>query len=98
MNTRLSNKNHAYRRYQLNKHDSDKSEYERLRRETKKLIKQSKKHLEMHIASKIKSNPKEFYSYVSQKKVITSRVGTLRLDNGEHVGNDADMAEIRTPF
>ncbi len=34
----------------------------------KKLIKQSKKNLELHIACEIKLNPKEFYSYVRQKK------------------------------
>ena len=94
----LSNKNRAYRKYQLTRHESDKIEYERLRRTTKKLIKQSKKNLEVHIASKIKSNPKEFYSYVRQKKVITSNIGPLRLDNGEHVSNEIDMAEILNEY
>ena len=94
----LSNKNRAYRRYQLTQNENDKREYDRLRRETKKLIKQSKKQLELHIASKIKSNPKEFYSYVRHKKVITSQIGPLRLDNGVHVGNDVDMAELLNEY
>ena len=96
--TGLSNKNRAYRKYQLTRDDNDKTEYERLRRTTKKFIKQSKKNLEMHIASKIKSNPKEFYSYVRQKKVITSNIGPLRLDNGEHVSNEKDVAEILNEY
>ncbi len=62
--------------------------------EKKKLIKQSKKNLEVYIASKTKSNPKEFYSCVRQKKVITSNISPLRLDNGEHVSNEVDMAGI----
>ena len=52
----------------------------------------------MHIASKIKSNPKEFYSYVRQKKVTTSNIGPLRLDNGEHVSNERDVAEILNEY
>ncbi len=52
----------------------------------------------MHIANKIKPNLKELYSYVRQKKVITSSIGPLRLNNGEHVGNDVDMAEILNEY
>ena len=94
----LSNKKRAYSKYQITQNENDKTEYERLRRSTKKLIKQSKKNLEVHIASKIKSNPKEFYSYVRQRKVITSNVGPLLNDNGEHVSNDVDMAEILNEY
>ncbi len=55
-------------KYQLTQYESDKSEYERLQSATKKLIKQSKKNLEVHIGREVKLNPKEFYSYVRQKK------------------------------
>ncbi len=58
------------------------------RRTTKKLIKQSKKNLEVHIDGKIKLSPKEFYSYVGHKKIITSNIGPLRLGTGEHVSNE----------
>ena len=58
----------------------------------------SKKSVELNIANKIKSNPKEFYGYVRRKKVITSNIGPLPLDNGEHVNNEVDMAETLNEY
>ena len=91
---RLSQKNRAHRKYKQTQTETDKITYERLRRDTKKLIRQSKKDLETHIATSIKSNPKEFYSYVRKKKVITSNIGPLQHENGDYVDKDDEMAEM----
>ena len=96
--SRLSQKKRAYRKYSLTQNENDKIEYERLRREAKKLIRQSKKNLELYIASISKTNPKEFYSYVRKKKVITSSVGPLHLDNGNHTSEEVEMAEVLNDY
>ena len=88
----LNSKKRAHRKYILSQNQNDKNEYERLRRESKKLIRQSKRNLEIHIANNCKSNPKEFYSYVRKKKVITGNIGPLVDINGRQSENDTEMA------
>ena len=89
----LLQKKQAYLRYKSTQNERDKLEFERLRRETKKLIKQSKKNLELYVAGISKSNPKEFYSYIRKKKVLPSNIGPLTLQNGKYVSNEVEMAE-----
>ena len=64
----LSLKKRAYKKYVSTHSQDDKLELDRIRRETKKLIKASKKNLEEYIAEASKSNPKEFYSHVNKKR------------------------------
>ena len=56
----LSAKTRAYRKYSQTRDENDKIEFERIRRETKKLIRNSKRNLEIYIANSSKSNPKNF--------------------------------------
>ena len=89
----LLQKRRAYLRYKSTQNERDKLEFERLRRETKKMIKQSKKNLELYVAGISKSNPKEFYSYIRKKKVLPSNIGPLTLPNGKNVSNEFEIAE-----
>ena len=91
--SRLLQKKRAYRKYKLTQNERDKLEFERLRRETKKLIRQSKKNLEVYVAGISKSNPKEFYSYIRKKKVLPTNIGPLTLQNGKHISNEVEIAE-----
>lgn len=63
-----------------------------MRRNAKKLIRESKKNYELHIANRSKTNPKEFFSYIRTKKAIASSIGPLALDNGEHTDDEIEMA------
>ncbi len=56
--------------------------------ETKKMIRQSKRNIEQHIA---KLNPKAFYSYVRNKKVLGSTFGPLPTADGSIVIDDTKM-------
>uniref|UniRef100_A0A0P4VPM3 Reverse transcriptase domain-containing protein n=1 Tax=Scylla olivacea TaxID=85551 RepID=A0A0P4VPM3_SCYOL len=96
--SQLLQKNRAYRKYLSSQNEADKLEYDRLRRESKKLIRQSKKNLEMYIASIAKSNPKEFYSYVRNKKVITSHINQITLDNGNFVTGETQIADTLNDY
>ena len=64
----LSLKKCAFDKYKETQNQADKLELDRIRRETKRVIKRSKKNLEEYIADASKLNPKEFYQYVKNKK------------------------------
>ena len=61
INNILLAKKRAYGRYKSTQSRADKLEYTRIRLETKRLIKISKKLHELHIASNCKENLKEFF-------------------------------------
>lgn len=91
-------KKHAYDRYKATNDNNDKLAHDQLRRSTKKLIKQSKKNIELHIANTSKVNPKEFYSYIRNKKTLTSKIGPLVTENGEHTDDEVKMTNILNDF
>ncbi len=72
-------------------------EFCRVRRETKRLVRQSKGNLE-HIAHSSKSNLKEFYSYVRHEKVPGSTIGPLATTDDNIVNEDTEMANILNDF
>ena len=80
------------------KSEADKVELDRIRRESKKLIKRSKKNLEEYIAEASKSNPKEFHRYVNSKKSLVSNIGPIVNDNGSHTNDEREMATILNQF
>ena len=91
-------KKRAYRRYKSTHSQADKLEYTRIRRETKRLIKISKKLHELHIASNCKVNPKEFFRYVREKKTIKSTIGLLLSAEGEIVTDERETADILNDY
>lgn len=49
---------------------NDKVDFERICQETKKLVRESKRNLEIRIVNSTKTNPKEFYDYMRKKKIL----------------------------
>ena len=88
----------AYRRYKSTHSQADKLEYTRIHRETKRLIKISKKLHELHIASNCKVNPKEFFRYVREKKTLKSTIGPLLSAEGEIVTDERETADILNDY
>ena len=91
-------KKRAYRRYKSTHSQADKLEYTRIRRETKRLSKISKKLHELHIASNCKVNPKEFFRYVREKKTLKSTIGPLLSADGEIVTDERETADILNDY
>ena len=91
-------KKRAYRRYKSTHSQADKLEYTRMRRETKRLIKISKKLHELHIASNCKVNPKDFFRYVREKKTLKSTIGPLLSAEGEIVTDERETADILNDY
>ena len=94
----LSDKKFAHQKYKASNNEEDRIIYHNLRRDAKRLIKQSKKNLEAHIASISKSNPKEFFSFIRKKKVLTPTIGPLVATNGTHTNDESEMAKILNSF
>ncbi len=94
----LTIKKRAHDRYFITGNQSDRDEFCRVRRETKRLIRQSKRNLEEHIVNSSRSNPKEFYSYIRNKKVLGSNIGPLATTDGNIVNEGTEMANILSDF
>ena len=77
--------------YIVTKSKTDKTEHDRFRRNTKKLIKQNKRNFEVCIADINNSNLREFYCYLEKKKYLHQ---PFILQNGNHTGNEIIMADI----
>ncbi len=61
-------------------------------------MRQSKGNLEQHIANSSKSNLKDFYSYVSNKKVLGSTIGPLATTDENIANENSEMANILQDF
>ena len=91
-------KKRAYRRYKSTHSRADKLEYTRICRETKRLIKISKKLRELHIASNCKENPKIVFRYIREKKTLKSTIGPLLSAEGEIVTDERETADILNDY
>ena len=91
-------KKRAYRRYNSTHSQADKFEYTRIRQETKRPIKISKKLHEFHIASNCKVNPNEFFRYLREKKTLKSTIGPLLSAEGEIVTDKRETADILNDY
>ena len=69
---RLLHKKHAHHKYLVSQNVNDRIKYERLRCES--WLDEVKKDLEIYIANKTKSNPKEFYKYVLNTKKLSQQI------------------------
>ena len=94
----LSLKKRAFTKYKETQNQADKLELDGIRRETKRLIKRSKKNLEEYIADASKSNPKEFYQYIKNKRTLNCSIGPLAKDCGNHTNDENEMATILNNF
>ena len=90
----LTAKKIAHQKFKLRNTQNNKAEYDIQRRKAKKLIKQSKRRYEAHIARNSKTNPKEFYGYIRKKKTIAPTIGPLKNENGEITRDETKMARL----
>ena len=68
--------------------------YKQSQKLAKAVIKRAKKNLEKKLAKDIKKNPKAFYSYISNRSKVQSRVGPLKDKNGQIQTDDSVQACI----
>ena len=96
--TCLRDKKNAHNRLRVLNNDEERAKFTDLRRKAKRLINQSKRSKELHIANQSKSNPKEFFRYVREKRVVTSNIGPLTDENGAITQDEHHMSNILNTF
>lgn len=94
----LREKTIARNRLKTFSNDEERAKYNDLRRKAKRLINQSKRLVEINIASQSKTNPKKFFSFIRQKRVITSTIGPLTDEAGDSINDEREMSNILNNF
>ena len=94
----LRDKRNAHDRLKILNNDGERAKFIELRRKAKRLINQSKRSMELRIANQSKANPKEFYRYIRQKRVVTSTIGPLTNENGAFTKDEHEMSNILNTF
>ena len=94
----LRAKRGAHSRLKLTRNRDDLTRFVELRRKAKRLIKQSKRSTEAYVANQSKTNPKEFYSFIRQKRVTTSNIGPISNGNGDFINDEEQICCILNTF
>ncbi|CAM4584956.1 unnamed protein product [Lepidochelys kempii] len=73
-------------------------EYKNIARACRSEIRKAKSHLELQLARDVKSNKKDFFSYVSNKKKVKESLGPLLNEGGNLVTEDVEKANVLNAF
>lgn len=87
-------KKNSYSAWRNTNTDESKAVFYNIRRQFKKTQKRKQKDYEIEIARNAKSNPKQFFSYISSKKNTRSTIGPLFDTNQELITDDTSMCEL----
>ena len=68
------------------------AEFIAARREVKMIVKQEKRNKELSIARICKHNPKSFYSYINERRIVRDNIGPLKTLVGIVITTVNDMA------
>ena len=75
------------------------TEFIAARREVKRIVKQEKRNKEfISIARICKHNPKSFYSYINERRIVRYNMGPLKTMDGIVITNDTDMAKTMNNY
>lgn len=91
-------KHRAWNRYQKNRTNANRLEYNKIRNKATSCTKQGKKNFEKKLASEVKTNPKSFWQYVQSKTKSKTSLGELKRPDGTTVEDDQDKAEVLNNF
>jgi len=87
-------RNRAWSKFNKNPTLNKQEIYKQKRNEIIRLIKVAKRKYELDLVSRIKRDPKSFYSYVRSKSKVRSLIGPLLDDGGVLKGDGKTMCEI----
>ena len=74
------------------------AEFIAARREVKQIVKQEKRNKELSIARICKHNPKSFYSYINERRIVRDNIGPLKTLDGIVITDNNDMANIMNNY
>ena len=90
----IASKNKAWNTYRKNKTPSNWKQFTTIRNSTNKAISKAKYAFEYNIAANIKSNPKQFWRYVSSKSSVSREFPKLIDEEGKIYESDSSKAEL----
>ena len=94
----IARRQRAYDERKRNYADETSAEYFTARRLVKRAVKQDKRNREINVARLCKTNPKGFYSYINERRIVRDNVGPLKTSTGQMVTTDNDMANTLNTF
>ena len=74
------------------------AEYIEAKRQVKRIVKQNKRNEELSIARICKHNPKSFYSYINERRIVRDNMGPLKTLDVTVITTDNDMANTMNHF
>ncbi|CAM4611583.1 unnamed protein product [Caretta caretta] len=92
----LKHKKEAYKKWKIGQ--MTREEYKNIARACRSEIRKAKSHLELQLASDVKSNKKGFFRYVSNKKKVKESVGPLLNEGGNLVTEIVEKANVLNAF
>ena len=95
---KIKERDRAHAHFKQNPLPEHNTSHRKLCREVDKLVRRAKRNEESRIAAAVKSNPKEFFSYVNSRKPIKNSIGPLKNENGRIVSKDLEMAELLNKY
>ena len=61
-------------------------------------MKQANRNKEINVARLFKTNPKGFYSFINERKIVRDNVGPLKTPTGQIVTTDNDMVNTLNTY
>ncbi|CAM5085424.1 unnamed protein product, partial [Natator depressus] len=92
----LKHKKEAYKKWKIGKMTRD--EYKNIARACRSEIRKAKSQLQLQLARGVKSNKKDFFRYVNNKKKVKGSVGPLLNEGGNLVTEDVEKAHVLNAF
>ena len=94
----ILSKRKAWKRWKETGRWTDREEYRKRERETKKKIRQSKNRVEREIMTFRKTDPKLFYSFINRSRISRDRIGPLTDAVNNTVTDSKQQAQILNEF
>ena len=64
----------------------------------KRAVKQAKRNKKISVARLCKTNPKGFYFYINERRIVRDNVGPLKTSTGQIVTTDNDLANTLNTY
>jgi hypothetical protein len=94
----ISNRLRAYKENKQNPSEATERLFTANKRQVKRILKTSKRKKEKEVSRIAKTNPKRFYAYVNERRIIRESIGPLLDTEGDLRTTDQEMATVMNNY
>ena len=94
----IKRKHRAWNNFQKKRSEESRVNYNKVRNETTKIVKQANRDFEHKLSAEVKVNPKSFWKYVKSKTKTKSSLGVLSNPDGSAAETDQEKADVLNKF